>query len=241
MKHTTLNLALLFITLLAVCCSPIYYSPNSHNVPLLRTKGDVRVGLHGNATRLEASTAFAVDDNVGLTLDGGIFFPADDEQGDGGKGQFIQAGGGYFRPLNERLVFETYGIIGYGKVENHFPSTLDSFAQTTGIVETNLLRFGIQPSIGFTSRYFDAAFSTRLCGLSYFNTGGSLVFANTDQVAYLEEQNTQFLIEPALTLRGGYDYLKVQLQIGRSFNLSNPDFRQDEGHVTIGLIYSLNR
>lgn len=243
MKNAQLNFQTLIILLVlfVTACNPIYYSPNTHNVPMLKAKGDVRIALHGNGDRLEASTAFAVDNNVGLTLDGGVFFPADDEQGDGGKGQFIQVGAGYFKPITDHVVFETYGLFGYGKVENHFPSTLDSFSQTTGVLNTNLARYGIQPSIGYTSRFFDIAFSTRLCGLSYFNTGGSLIFNNTDQVRYIEEQKAQFLIEPALTIRGGFDYLKLQLQLGSSINLTNKDFSQDNGHLTVGLLYSLNR
>lgn len=199
------------------------------------------MGLHGNATRLEASAAFAVEEHMGLTLDGGVFFPADDEQGDGGKGQFIQAGGGYFTPIGENWVFETYALIGYGKVQNHFPSTLDSFPATTGVLDANMIRFGVQPAFGFSSRFFDAAISARMCGLNYFNTGGSLIFDREDQVTYLKDQGTQFLIEPALTLRGGLEYLKLQVQIGRSFNVTNSDFRQDDGHITVGLLYTLDR
>lgn len=232
---------LLLVYLWASSCSPIYYSPNSHNVPLLKQKGDARVGLHGNSTRLEVSTAFAVEGHVGLTLDGGMFFPADDEQGDGGKGQFIQVGAGYFKPIGEKWVFETYGQFGYGKVQNHFPSTLDSFPSTTGIIDANLARYGIQPSFGFSSRFFDAAISARICGLSYFNTGGSLIYDREDQVLYLRDQGTQFLIEPALTLRGGLEYLKLQVQIGRSINVTNSDFRQDDGHVSVGLVYLMNK
>mgnify|MGYP001173580090 CR=1 FL=1 len=57
---------------------------------------------------------------------------------------------------------------------------------------------------------------------------------NEDQVAYLRRKNAYWLAEPALTIRVGYDFLKLQLQLGKSFNLSHADFKQDEDYLTLG-------
>jgi hypothetical protein len=242
--HTIMkNYALLLfaLLLLTTACNPIYYSPTTHNVPLLRQKGDVRIALSGAEKRIGLDAAYAVDQHIGIVLSGGSFFPADDEQGDGGKGKFVETGFGYFKPISNHLLFETYGLIGYGNVENHFPSTLADHPTSTGIIQANMLRYGIQPNIAFTSTYFDAAFSLRTFGLNYFNASGNLLFENEDQLTYLKKENRQFIMEPALTLRAGYKYIKGQFQFGWSRNLSNSEFRQDDVFATLGLIYALDR
>jgi hypothetical protein len=42
------------------------------------------------------------------------------------------------------------------------------------------------------------------------------------------------LIEPALTLRGGWRQFKLQVQLGMSRNLTHPDFPQVENYVSVG-------
>lgn len=67
---------------------------------------------------------------------------------------------------------------------------------------------------------------------------GSLIFDNEDQVQYLKDHPSQLVLEPALTLRAGLDWGKIQLQYAHSINLSDDTFRQSEGHLTIGLIFA---
>ncbi|MEO6758193.1 MAG: hypothetical protein ABIO24_01985, partial [Saprospiraceae bacterium] len=112
---------------------------------------------------------------------------------------------------------------------------------TDGQIDSKLLRIGIQPAIGYRSRFFEAAVSSRLVSLNYSGTSGSLVFDGLRQADYLENNKSLWLAEPALTLRAGTDFLKFQVQFSHSFNLSNADFRQDEDQLTIGLIYRPKR
>lgn len=68
---------------------------------------------------------------------------------------------------------------------------------------------------------------------------GDLIFDGVNQVNYLKENNSNFIIEPALTIRGGLEKIKLQLQYGYSMNLSNSTFTQDKGYLTIGLNFNL--
>jgi hypothetical protein len=145
---------------------------------------------------------------------------------------------GYHAPLGERFQFGIYGLLGGGNVENHFPSTVASNPGTTGILEADLSRFGVQPIIGFHSRYVEAAASARLLGLRYSQVSGSLVFSGEDQVQLLRSQSGHTLLEPALTVRVGLETVKLQLQLGWSINKGHSNFRQDEGHLTAGVVYS---
>ena len=125
-------------------------------------------------------------------------------------------------------MWDTYGLLGFGSVKNTFAPR---------DVRSNFVRYGVQPSAGYQSKYFDAAVAARFVGLGYFNTSGS----DPAEVQYLKDSGTQFLFEPALTLRGGYDFLKVQFQLGYSYNLTNSNFKQDEEIFSFGVVYTFRR
>lgn len=239
--HKIAILSLLTGLLIGQACSPIYYSPNTQNVPLLSGKGDHSVAVSGNGTRIELQAAYAAGEHFGLGLDAGFVRQKDDVEGDGGKGKFGEVQAGYFQNFSEHFIFETYALVGFGDVENHFPSSVIANPATNGQIESSLLRVGLQPAIGYRSRFFEAALSARLANLNFSNTRGSLVFEQTDQAGYLENNKSMWLIEPALTLRGGTDMLKLQIQASLSTNLTNKDFRQDDGQLTIGLVYRPRR
>lgn len=67
------------------------------------------------------------------------------------------------------------------------------------------LRYGIQPGFGFKTKYFSAAISTRIVSLNYSNIKGNLVYNGENQIAYLNDNKSNFLLEPALTVRGGLE------------------------------------
>lgn len=176
--------------------------------------------------------------NIAIMANGGLFIPSDLDNGNGGSGKFFEVGAGYFQPIEENFVFETYGIIGFGGVENHLPSTRDDHPSTKGDISANIFRIGIQPNFGYKSKYFSAAISSRIVNLSYSNIKGDLIFENENQLNYLKNNSSNFLIEPALTIKGGLEKVKLQVQYGFSLNLSNSDFKQDKSFLTIGLNFN---
>jgi hypothetical protein len=219
-------------------CNPKYYTPNTQNVPLISKQGETNLSLSGNANQVEFQGAYGVTNGFAIQANGGLFIPKDLDNGDGGSGKYIEVGGGYFTPIHEHFVFELYGIAGAGSVENHLPSTIDGNPGTQGDISANIFRYGIQPNFGFKSKYFTAAVSSRFVNLRYSNIDGDLVYNGEDQVSYLRDNRSSFLIEPALTLRGGIDKIKLQLQVGYSWNASNEAFRQDDGFITLGLNFN---
>lgn len=240
-KTTTMkNLNLLLISvvvLVATSCNPKYYSPNTQNVPLMSAKGEKNLTLSGNGNQIEFQGAYAVTNNVAIKADASFFFPPK-VNGDGGSGNLVEVGGGYFKRVNENFVFETYGVLGFGSFENNLPSTIAANPSTTGKISANILRSGIQPNFGYKSKNFSAAISSRLVNLNYTNIKGDLVFAGTSQTAYLNNNSSNFMVEPAITLRAGFEKLKLQLQYGYSVNLSNSEFRQDKDYLTLGINFN---
>jgi len=238
--HLTIISPLVLLSCVAISCSPVYYAPNTHNVPLLQKKNEGVVGLHVADQRGELQAAFALTDRLGIMMNVAAIHPKNDEDGDGGKGDIFEFGGGYFGVLRGKFMFESYAMLGFGNLENHFPSTLAANPFTTGKIKGQFLRYAVQPSIGFKSSYFDAALSLRMAELHYSKISGNLTFGSEDQVQYLEDHKNHFLLEPALTVRGGFDYLKLQIQLGLSHNLTTPNFRQNKGYLTVGLLYNWN-
>ena len=141
-------------------------------------------------------------------------------------------------PIREKWVFETYGLVGIGAMENHLPSTVSDYPQTTGDISSNIIRVGIQPNFGYKSKYFSAAISSRFVLLSYNKTYGDLIYNDEIQRDYLKKNSSNFLMEPALTIRGGFEKFKIQLQLGYSLNITNIHFRQDKTFLTLGLNFN---
>jgi len=217
-------------------CNPKYYVPNTQNVPLFTERGQVSLTAVGNGNQVEFQGAYAVTDRVGIMANTAFYHPKDDGNGNGGSGKLLEAGLGYYKPLTDHLVFETYGLLGFGDFENHFPT---ANAGNPGKISGKLSRFGLQPAIGYKTEVFSVALSSRLSSLHYGEPDGNLVFDNVDQIAYLKDNNSFLLLEPALTLRAGLRKVKLQVQLTRGFNLTDKDFRQDESLLTLGVNFDL--
>ena len=85
-------------------------------------------------------------------------------------------------------------------------------------------------------RFIEGALSARLARIAYGDVEGSFVFQGRDQVQRLRTKDAYVLVEPALTVRAGLEHVKLQLQLQRSANLTESDFEQDDGLVTIGFV-----
>lgn len=218
-------------------CSPTYYIPNSHNVPLISEKGETQILVAGNQDRIEFNAAYALTESFAIKANAAIYIPKKDVGF--GSGNYFEFGGGYFSKFasNEKFVFETYGLLGVGSLENQFTDDIQSI--THGFMLANAIRLGIQPNVGYRSKFFTCAVSTRFVNLRYYNVRGNLVIDSINQIDYLKTNNSYFLLEPALTIRVGFEKLKLQAQMGYSINLSEMNLRQDEAYITLGLNYNI--
>jgi hypothetical protein len=55
------------------------------------------------------------------------------------------------------------------------------------------------------------------------------------------DQKAHAFLEPTITVRGGYRFVKIQAQFGRSFKLSKNDINFDDGIGSVGLIFDIAR
>ena len=232
--------SIMFIVLIAAIttsCSPLFYTPNTQNVPLITSKGDNKLSVSGNGNQIELQGAYGLTESFAIQANGGLYIPSDLDNGNGGSGKFFEIGGGYFTPIAENFVFEVYGLVGLGTMENHFPATQEENPESKGDISANIIRVGIQPNFGYKSKHFEVAVSSRIVNLNYNNIKGNLNFKNENQIDFLNDNKSNFLLEPAITVRGGLERIKLQVQYGYSYNLSNSDFKQDNTFLTVGLNY----
>ncbi len=236
MKIFKLAAILSVFTLFA--CQPKYYIPNTQQVTMFSDEGDANLSLNLDGNQFELQAGYAFTDQFAAQANFSRFAPRDTENGDGGSGWLLEGGPGFYKPFGDDLVFETYAIIGLGAVENHFPSRADSinFPQ----IEATALRFSLQPSIAKMYDRFSIGLSSRISSLNYANIKGDLIFDGVDQVAFLTENKSNFLIEPAVTARFGTEKVRFQAQYGFSFNASNTEFLQNRQYLTIGVNVNMN-
>lgn len=225
------NIITLLIFVLASSCGPVYYVPNTQNVPVMKNEGQTNLSIGINSSEstdgYDFQGAYALTDKIAVQLNTD-WVKASDESSKG-SGHFVEFGAGYYKKLSQKFVFETYGLLGFGslKYEDNYDSPQEISAKFT--------RIGLQPSISFSSKYFIASLSTRIAHLNYNGVSG-----NYYDVDYLKANNSHWLIEPALTLQGGFENVKFQLQFQISDNLTDPNFIQDYSLFSLGLKVNLN-
>ena len=223
---------LFLITILFYGCSPIYYVPNTQNVPIMKAKGQTNLFLGLNES--ENTDAFEFQGAYGFTEKWALQLNTDwvksSEDNSISSGTFFEIGGGYYKSISKSFVFESYGLVGYGSFD-YQDNSIDN-----SDISANLYKIGVQPSISFSGKYFNASLSSRLATINYNNVSGSLL----NEVYYLQNNKSFWLIEPALTVQGGFENIKLQLQLQASYNLTSPDFSQDYSLVSLGLKVNWN-
>ncbi len=220
-------------------CSPKYYVPNTQNVPIINARGKVNLTVAGNANQVELQGAVGITKKFALQANGGFVVPKNESNGNGGSGKFIEAGLGYYKNIGPFFLFDTYGLIGLGEMENHFPTTVSTYPLTTGKISANMLQVGLQPSISFHMNYFSISGSAKIGSLNYSKIVGSFIFDTVDQINYLNDHKSNVMVEPALTVRAGLTKIKLQIQLIKSFNLSTSNFKQDNTLLSVGLNFRI--
>jgi hypothetical protein len=233
------------VLLLLGSCSHKFYAPNTHAVPLFQQQGEARasgmVWTGHEVNGVELQGAYALTDRVGMMVN--VIAAKGGEVGDtrSGNGYLLEAGSGYFRPLGEYGVFEAYAGLGTGQAKNRYYDSQSATFTATSTV--GLLRVFVQPSIGITTPYLDGAFSTRVAWLSMRNpretARGQPSFSGDHEWQFIRLNPNTLLFEPAATLRAGWKYCKVQLQLGLSVNVIHPEFPQENINMSLGLYLSL--
>jgi hypothetical protein len=232
----------LFVAIFLNSCTHYYYVANIQDVPLFKEKNEFRIsgsaGSGDESTSIEVQTAYAVTDKIGIMADYMSAKGGDPTSHNYGSGNFYEGAVGYYRPVGRFGVFETYGGLGFSNQHHEYSNYYSNLI--TGTSDLSSLKFYIQPSFGFTTKFFDIAVSTRFSALT-FNIKTNNVSGDNNLFNELNGLSTQIhpYIEPAITIRAGWQYTKVQIQAEYSENLTPEDNSVCEhGHISIGLYFS---
>ncbi len=190
----------LFFALVFNACTPAYV-PNVINTPLLSNKGEFQCAIHTGTAGNDPQFAYAITDNIGVMLNGSFANRTSDSTDDFHKHQFVEIGSGYFTKLGNSGRFEVFGGFGLGKLKAKLDNNLwMSYEDVTSN------RIFIQPAIGAATEIFDASLAARF------------VMVNMKQSS---AKNTGLFLEPVMTTKVGYKYVKLVFQLGLSFPLNS--------------------
>ncbi len=225
------------VSVLASSCGPTYYVPNAQNVPLFTEQGQthasVRIsgGLYQTGFELQGAHAITEDRAVMLNVHA-------INLENGGGGYFGEAGYGLFRPLGKHFVFETYGGLGYGSLNNQY-YTEDGERQIK--VNTDYLRLFAQPQIALTTKVVDLAFTSRFSYINFGEAPNIIGLPETVQqeLQYIRNNQGNLFWEPGLTLRLGWDYVKLEGQLLFSGPFTNNDLNADPFNFNLGVTMKL--
>lgn len=215
-------------------CASGLYAPNMQNVPLLQEKNEIRIntalGITNTDNAVELQLAYAPTAKIGIQvnalLHGYNFYLSKFNNFDVFFGEI---GAGYYHPFgnHKHWVFETYGLLGLGQAFPEFSYYKEGYKQYG--------KFSLQPAIGFTAKAFDAALSARVSYLLN-DVAWKRIEENSDGYGKYYETES-FLVEPAITLRCGWKYVKLQTQLGVSIGGE----KGIDSHANAGIYLSLNK
>jgi len=205
MNNKSIKNIIFYIIVSSICvfssCAPVY-TPNVLNAPLFNEKGEFQANISAGFNGYDPQLAFALTDHVGIMINGSY---QDKDSSENSKKQhkhiFAEAGIGYYYPIAEKYRLEIFGGVGQGNVWAHFENNFVSKN-----AKANYTRYFLQPNIGICNDIFEGSFSPRLSlvdmqlydeKMSEFNTSG-----------------VDFFIEPTITAKIGYKFIKFFVQTG---------------------------
>lgn len=218
-------------------CIHSYYLPNSNHVPLLTEKKDARILVNYQSSSgeilnaipvFELQGSYAIGNHLGVTSS--FLNAARKIDTASSRFRYGDIGIGYFvANKSKNLVAECYGGFGWGFAENGFYNGATSRAELTKLF--------IQPAIGYTSRYFDAAVSLRIGSVhhSSMQSQGAIPDPEIREFESLSDHPSHIVWEPAMIFRFGDGPFKLQIQIG----LSDSDTHRSRFYSAVGLFVSL--
>ncbi len=220
---------------LFVSCTPVFYAPNTSNVPLFQKKGEgmINAGFSGGEIvgGGEIQGAIAANDHLGIMVNTAFFSGNESEESTeegSGKGYLVEGGAGYFTTLDKNVVFEAYGGVGFGSVtNNHYYG---------GTSKVGLTKLFVPPALGYTVTNVDIGVASKISAV-FFNVNSieGLDEYDMEEINLLKENPTYFFWEPSIFIRFGFEAIKAQLAYTPSLKLSSKELSQDTYMINIGL------
>jgi hypothetical protein len=220
-RHTICKVFAL-LAFIVSSCAPAYL-PNVVNSPMFGNKGEFQFSTHSSLSGFDPQLAYAITDHLGVMTNASFADRTSDSTDNFHKHKFVEFGAGYYEKIGTKGRFEAFGGFGFGKLKAYYDN---SFWQDFASVRN--FRFFVQPAIGLSSQVFDGSFATRLV-LVRILQGTNL--------------STGFFVEPVITAKVGFKYVKFVTQCGFSvpFKETELDFEYEPFIFSVGIQATIGR
>ena len=207
-------------------CSPEYI-PNMANTPMFDEKGEIQANITRGVSGTDIQAAYAVTDHLGVMANTSFYKSTSDTSDDFHQHGIYEFALGYYGDISDYGRFEVYGGFGAGKIQAYN----EDMVFDDPITDATFSKLFIQPSFGMKSDIFDANLGTRL----------AMIKVNYKQEAPGLNESFQPFIEPMLTGRLGFKYVKFIGQVGLSFPLKTETvFDYQPFIINLGLHFNIN-
>lgn len=218
MKYTFVccNTILLVIAVIALnSCSPVPYANVGQNVPLFKTKGEVRLAGHYSSTDDAAGVglqaAAAIDSSFAVMSSFYSLKSIGYDNDWDGDGRYFEIGLGKFKTIgHSNFMYDVFAGVGFGSIRNN--------NNAGSSLNVNFMKPFLQSSIGLSTPWFEVAFTPRFAVVHNTNYENNLIDPNHHNQAenYFRDNKTKFVVEPGITFRAGYKGLKANLNLSLS-------------------------
>jgi hypothetical protein len=228
---------IVFFSLSLTSCSPTFYRPVVHNIPVLEKKGDQYItasyssassGLYGATDGGELQYSRAVSDNWAVQTNLSFYnSPKRNERVDNtplnfSQGYNLEAAVGYYNSTHPVQSYQVWGGVATASANNLFSKTYGPAGSRN--LGSGIFKLFIEPAFMLRSKNFDGAFSTKITMSNYSNPVylgfDPLLDANLKELVGTNPHLTEDFI---LTFRLGSENIKLQFQLGTSVNLNNTE------------------
>ena len=228
--------------LLFSACNTTMYVSNAVNAPLLREKGEVKV----NATSNDLQVAVAAGNNFGIMANGyyNKYKASNNYEHSGGYGEL---GLGFFTNTEDdnRFFFEAYGGGGVGSIYKQETYTDQNDVSHNASFHAQAGKIFLQPNFAYSNAFLDVILTPRFSFVKYTGFSQSNYTEEKLREDYLDKDNLTgpvfMFAEPALTVRGGYKYIKLQAQYGLTLNLTGSNIRHPSSFSSLGIVIDIAR
>lgn len=234
MKKQSFLLCILGIVLFFNSCAPVYI-PNTINSPLFSNKGEFHANIGAGKAGIDAQVAYAVTDHIGVMVNsnfgnnGASTLTSDTLKN---NYTFFEGGVGYYAPISDIVRFECYGGFGIGNGKGNFRNSEVDVWYIVKDVKANYSRIFLQPAIGLSTEVVDLSLASRL----------SFVDMTIDDAHFINTNGYSLFLEPALTAKVGFKYVKFFGQIGVCMNARSPiHYEYQHTSFTLGTQITIGR
>ncbi len=225
-RKIDLGVGLVLLMVLFASCSPEYI-PNMVNSPMFSNAGEFQATVATGTSNFDAQAGYAITDHIAVIANGSYADQTNDTTDEFHKHLIVEGGLGYYQKINSAARMEVFGGYGVGKIE-----TLEDYGMGLDPVDVQFNRIFLQPAIGASTDFFDGSFAARFAMVQ-------MVPENAQTIS----KSWNAFIEPVITAKMGYKYVKAVIQFGYSFptNEERIDYNHQRLILNFGLTFNIGR